>query len=420
MTLPSKYPNTWNTNRFGEIVTIANGQISPQQKPYDEYYHIGPENIVQNTGQIINLKRSKDLNLISGKYLFDANSIVYSKIRPNLNKVCLPDFIGICSADAYPISPKKDKVTKEYLYHFMLSQLFTKQSIACSMRTGLPKINRQELNAIIVLLPPLAEQKKIAEILGVWDEGIEKTEKLIAAKQKLKKGLMQQLLTGKKRFKEFIKSNKFDVVHGLESPSDWKVLKLGSLGQTYTGLAGKNKEDFGKGKPYIPYLNIFNNSRIDLNQLDYAVIEKDERQYKVQYGDIFFTTSSETADEVGMASVLLDDVEEMYLNSFCFGFRLSSFDVILPEYARYCLRGDNIRDEIYKLAQGATRYNLSKAQLMKLYVSLPSIKEQQKIASVLNAADQEINLLQKKLEAIKQQKKGLMQKLLTGKIRVKV
>src|SRR5690606_29055719 len=103
---------------------------------------------------------------------------------------------------------------------------------------------------------------------------------------------------------------------------EWKEIELGNLGQTYSGLSGKTKEDFGSGKPYIPYLNIFSNSKINPNALELVEISPTERQNRVQHGDIFFTTSSETIEEVGMTSVLLNDLGEVYLNSFCFGFRL--------------------------------------------------------------------------------------------------
>lgn len=395
MSLPSKYPNTWNTSRFGEIVTIANGQVSPQQKPYDEYYHIGPENIVQNTGQIINLKRSKDLNLISGKYLFDANSIVYSKIRPNLNKVCLPNFTGICSADAYPISPKKDKVTRTYLYHFMLSQLFTKQSIACSMRTGLPKINRQELNAIKVLLPPLPEQKRIAEVLGTWDTGIEALGKLIAAKQKRKKALMQQLLTGKKRFKEF-KGEKWETIH---------------LGDVF-------KERNEIGNAHLPLLAITGANgvvdREDLERRDTSNSDK-SKYLRICPGDIGYNTMRMWQGVSGVS-----DFE---------GIISPAYTVCIPNkkrvdshYMGYLFKFHPTIFLFYRYSQGlvSDTWNLKYHHFAEIKVTIPSVKEQQQIASVLNAADKEIELLKKQLGAMKQQKKGLMQKLLTGKVRVKV
>ncbi len=260
-------------------------------------------------------------------------------------------------------------------------------------------------------IPPLAEQKKIAQILSTWDQAILATEKLLKNSQQQKKALIQQLLTGKKRLLD---------ENGVRFSGAWKEYPLGNLGNTFTGLTGKTKEDFGSGVPYITYMNIFKNNRIDINQVDYVIVKEDENQNSVRYGDIFFTTSSETAEEVGMSSVLLEEVERLYLNSFCFGFRLNNFKVLLPQFAAFILRSSNIRKQISILGQGATRYNLSKNQLMKLILKLPTIAEQKKIAEVLTLSDQEIETLQKKLDCLQQEKKALMQQLLTGKKRVKV
>lgn len=167
-------------------------------------------------------------------------------------------------------------------------------------------------------------------------------------------------------------------------------------------------------------MNIFSNSKIDVFISNFVKIELNENQNKVQYGDIFFTISSETPEEVGMSSVLLEDIKDTYLNSFCFAYRLNSFDILLPEFAQFYFRGFFIRDKIMRLAQGSTRFNLSKKQVMKINTLLPPTKEQQKIAQVLSLADDETTQLQTELALLKTQKKGLMQQLLTGQIRVKI
>ena len=154
--------------------------------------------------------------------------------------------------------------------------------------------------------------------------------------------------------------------------------------------------------------------------MDYVNIKANENQNKVIFGDIFFTVSSETPHEVGMSSVLLDSsIDELYLNSFCFGFRLNDFKTLLPEFASHYFRGDKFRYEMLKAAQGATRFNLSKSNVTKLKIEIPSLNEQKKIASLLSGIDQEINLLENELISFQKQKQGLMQQLLTGKVRVK-
>ena len=136
------------------------------------------------------------------------------------------------------------------------------------------------------------------------------------------------------------------------------------------------------------------------------------------YGDVFFTTSSEIPEETGLSSVLLDNIQsECYLNSFCFGYRLHNFKSLSPHFLRFFLRGEQFRRSIIRLAQGSTRFNISKKFILNLFVFVPSITEQTAIANVLSTADKEIDLLKQKLDTLKQQKKALMQLLLTGIVR---
>lgn len=195
----------------------------------------------------------------------------------------------------------------------------------------------------------------------------------------------------------------------------WKKALLESLGGTYTGLSGKTKDDFGEGKPFITYMNVFSNSKIKPDQVGYVKILEEESQSKVQYGDILFTTSSETVDEVGMTSVMLSKgLEEVYLNSFCFGFRLHDFSQLLPEYASFLFRSEAVRKTITVLSQGSTRFNLSKTALLKkLWLELPPLSEQQKIAEILSTVDEKIEVIEEKISKTQELKKGLMQVLLT-------
>ncbi|UMM06994.1 restriction endonuclease subunit S (plasmid) [Vibrio campbellii] len=305
------------------------------------------------------------------------------------------------------------KALPDYVCRFINSE-YGKKFIVSGEAGGAQKnVNAAMLKKMPIPLPPLPEQRKIAQILSTWDRGIATTEKLIDASKQQKKALMQQLLTGKKRL--------IDPETGKAFQGEWEEVKLGDLGKTFTGLTGKTKEHFGKGSKYIPYINIFRNSSVDMNALELVDVLPNEKQNLVKYGDIFFTTSSETPEEVGMSSVILEEIDEsVYLNSFCFGFRPHNFNRVKPEFICYLLRSEKVRRSISLLAQGATRYNLSKTQLLKITLNIPSLGEQQKIASVLTTADKEIELLEAKLAHFKQEKKALMQQLLTGKRRVKV
>jgi type I restriction enzyme, S subunit len=401
-------PEGWQKTPFGEVIRIANGQVDPKISPYAEMPHIGPENIESGTGKLSGVKTASECGLISGKYEFDEHAIVYSKIRPNLNKVAKPQFAGICSADMYPIWGYGGVSDTDFVFQLMLSDRFVAATTAVSLRTGMPKINRPDLTAIPILLPPLAEQKRIAEVLGVWDRAIAVAGQQLDLARTQKRALMQTLLTPTRRFPGF-------------NGQPWKEVRLGDVGVTYGGLTGKTKDDFGEGNAvYIPYLNVFQNSRIDINRVDSVSIWPKEKQHIAQKGDVFFTTSSETPHEVGMSSVLLDECDNLYLNSFCFGYRFNAKNICLPEFARFLFRGKEFRRELVQLAQGATRYNLSKTALMKVAVKLPPIEEQRAIAATLETADAEITTLETQITRLQAEKKALMQQLLTGKKRLAV
>ena len=189
---------------------------------------------------------------------------------------------------------------------------------------------------------------------------------------------------------------------------DWEERKLGDVGNTFTGLTGKTKEDFGHGSAkFVTYVNVFKNPIATLDQLD--AIEIDEKQNQVQKGDIFFTTSSETPEEVGMSSVWTHDTENVYLNSFTFGYRPRvSFDL---NYMASMLRSPSIRKKITFLAQGISRYNISKTKMLEIEIPTPTLSEQEKIGSFFKQLDNTIALHQRKLDLLKEQKKGYLQKM---------
>lgn len=401
-------PSDWEVKKLSDVSCInresLNGNI---EADYEFYYY--------DLSCVDNGKIYKPNNKIKFKdapsrarRVFQKNDILFSMVRPYLKGFAYIDFECkdcICSTGFSVISSNKANDAK-FIYYNLFGTVIENQVNKLLVGSNYPAINSSDVENLKIPYPKLdMEREKIGHILSTWDKAIELKEKLIEQKKEQKKGLMQRLLTGKVRLPGF--------------EGEWKKVRLGSIGSAYNGLTGKNKEDFGSGKPYIPYKNVFNGSRINIDQLEYVQISETEKQNKVKYGDIIFTTSSETPEEVGMSSVLLDHVDELYLNSFCFGYRLNDFNTLIPEFAQYLFRGNVFRKELLKLAQGSTRFNLSKNEVLKIKIKIPGLEEQKKIASVLTIFDREIDLLEQKLESLNQQKKGLMQLLLTGKVRVK-
>lgn len=193
---------------------------------------------------------------------------------------------------------------------------------------------------------------------------------------------------------------------------EWKKIRISELGETINGLAGKSGEDFGNGRPFVTYKQVFDSSIIDFNKCGMVQISDNENQNTLQLGDILFTTSSETPNEVGFASVVMEEPKEAtYLNSFCFSLRPFDIKKFTPQFSRYFFHSPVYRKRVTTIAQGSTRYNISKVAFLNLKLSIPIPKEQQKIASCLSSLDEVIVAHSQKLELLKDHKKGLMQNL---------
>ncbi|HHW94971.1 MAG TPA: hypothetical protein GX736_03465 [Mogibacterium sp.] len=198
-------------------------------------------------------------------------------------------------------------------------------------------------------------------------------------------------------------------------PSDWNRIKLNEVFTPYGGLSGKSKEDFiGGDCKYISYLDVFNNIAI-LQPNSKVIISNGENQNIVEYGDLLFTQSSETPDEVGMASTYLGH-EKVYLNSFCFGAK--PIKEINPLFFSYYLRSKYIRDLIIIQGQGSTRYNISPQRLLSIELAVPSYYEQQSIADTLSTFDEHIENLTKLIEKKRAIRDGALKDLVTGKTRL--
>ena len=192
--------------------------------------------------------------------------------------------------------------------------------------------------------------------------------------------------------------------------NDWEQHKLGEVCEkTYSGLTGKNKQDFGHGKAkYVTYLNVHDNAIATTKGVDQ--VEIDPKQNEVVKGDLLFTVSSEVPEEVALNSVWPGTDNNVYLNSFCFGMRPMSKSVN-SFFLTYYLRSPQMRRNIYPLAQGISRFNISKRGILSLTINLPNIREQINVYKVIKNIECLITLQQRKLELLKQLKKGFLQKM---------
>lgn len=198
-------------------------------------------------------------------------------------------------------------------------------------------------------------------------------------------------------------------------PNGVEFKELGEIGYFYGGLSGKSKDDFHNGNAkFVTYMNIYSNIAVNTNIKDFVKVDENENQNKIEYGDVLFTGSSETPDECGMSSALIHKIEEpLYLNSFCFGFRLHDKTLFLPEFSKYLFRDEQTRKQIAKTASGVTRFNVSKKRFAKIIIPLPPLAVQKEIVKILNSFTEPEAELEAELEARKKQYEYYREGLLT-------
>ena len=263
-----------------------------------------------------------------------------------------------------------------------------------SAGSGVPTLNRNDIHAQTIPLPPLDEQEKIAEILSTWDEAINLTINLIESKKQFKKALMQNLLTAKIRFLQF--------------KDEWRAIKLSEICDISTGTS--KSRFIGDGKFYIVDMGSITQDGL-LNLTKTTNLNQDF----LDFGDLVMPK-----DDIGggkiIGKVAVIDKDNTYVLSDHI-FRIKTIEN--SNFLAYLINSDLINKKIRREVSGTAQLGLSKRTIENLKIKLPNLKEQQKIAEVLMACDDEINLLNLKLENLKKQKQGLMQKLLSGKVRAR-
>jgi len=311
--------------------------------------------------------------------------------------------IGIAKTDlAFNQDVKSITVDSSLRPNFLLFWFLANENKLLHMVTGTGigagKLDTKELQAIRIEVPPLPEQKKIAQILSTWDKGIETVEKLIENSQQKKKALMQQLLTGKKRFPEF--------------DGEWKEVRLGDVVKITTG-ASKTKYIDENGERFI---------------LDMGSVSRDGKlipSKRTSYADnhLFKGQLVMPKDDIGGGNIIgrvgyVDQDDKYILGDHVYALSVNTVD---PLFLSYLINGFTVNKSLRRKANGTAQLGLGRKDVEKQVIVIPpSVKEQQQITSALSSADQEIKTWQQELAHLKQEKKALMQQLLTGKRRVKL
>jgi type I restriction enzyme, S subunit len=393
-------PKGWNLISLEEIATVQRGKFSVRPRNDPRYYggttpFVQTGDVASSNGRLDSYTQTLNEEGVKVSKVFPKGTILVT-IAANIGDIALTQFEVAIPDSLVAINPN-EKADKEWLFQYLITQKEVLDGMAT--QNAQKNINLQVLQPLQILVPPLREQCRIAEILGVWDESIDLLEKLIMAKHKLKQGLMQQLLTGAKRFKKL-------------EESDWKKVLIENVADINPR---KHPDNLGFIGEFVEMASVSESGHLE----------------KVAQIDTKISTSGYTAFING--DTLIAKITPCFengkgalvkgLQGIGFGstefFVLRAKPEIMPIYLYYLTRTYDFGIRGKAMMQGSGGQQRVPSDFIKQFaLKLPSLSEQEKIAAVLSAADAEISTLEKQLAAYKQQKRGLMQQLLTGRTRI--
>ncbi len=362
-------PEDWLLRPFSTVVRIASGQVDPRNEPFCSMYLVAPDHIESGSGRLLKIETAGEQHAISGKYLFTAGDIVYSKIRPYLKKAILADFDGLCSADMYPLRPFADS-SAGFVFAAILGHHFSKYAESVSVRSGMPKINRVELAEYIFALPPTkAEQEKVVEVLSDVDTLIESLEQLLTKKRHLKQGAVQELLRPK---------------------PGWVCRKLLNIAPLQRGFDLPNRQLENGPYPVVYSNGVLNHHRTFMVNGPGLVTGRSGTLGVVQFIEENFWPHNTTL-------------------------WVTDFKGNNPKFIYYLYSEIGLD----RFGTGSGVPTLNRNDVHDYSTSIPKgLEEQIAIAAVLSDMDAEIATLETKLTKVRQLKQGIMQELLTGRIRL--
>lgn len=395
-------PAGWTTERLLDLVAIRRGQVDPREAQYRDMPLIAPDHIQAGTGRLLGVSSAREQGAISGKYVVDPGDVIYSKIRPYLMKAHRAQFSALCSADMYPLKPR-DGVDGRYVVNVLLGRRFTTFAVGESMRSGIPKVNREALAGYELPVPPKSEQRAIGEVLSDADELISALERLIAKKRDVKQGIMQELLTGRTRLPGFT--------------CQWSESTVGDVAWVKTGPFGSalHEEDYvSSGTPIITVEHL---GEFGITADGAPMVSSADRRrlaaYTLLEGDVVFSRvgSIDRNARIGRKE-----------SGWLFSGRLLRlrFDASVTDslFMTYQFRTETFRERVRSVAVGQTMPSLNTTILRGLTVTLPPLVEQRAIATVLRDADKELAGLERRLQSAQWIKTGMMQELLSGRTRL--
>ncbi len=402
-------PKGWRMCPFGEAAAIAEGQVDPREEPWASMIHIGPENVEAGTGRLLQCQRASDLGLISGKYLFKTGNIVYSKIRPYLRKSVFVDFDGLCSADMYPLTAKPG-IDAGYLHAFTLCEEFTAQATSEQARTGIPKLNRQQLNRIAMPLPRLPEQQVIGKAFLTLRSSLEVQEKIVAGLRELKAATMAKL------FREGLRGERRKQTEIGEIPKSWEVVPCESICETISVgiVVTPAKYYVARGIPCFRSFNVREDRLVD-NDLVFISPESHELHAKsrLSTGDVLVVRTGYP----GTSCVVPPQFEGANCIDLIFA---RPTKAVLSFFLSRYLNSAEGKKQVAMAQGGLAQQHFNVGALRRTMIALPSSGEQRNICQVGLSLDLRIESAERSLLSLRTLFSSTLHLLMTGQVRVPV
>ena len=406
-----KIPREWEIARLAEFVDINKKSIDPsKESPNNKFLYIDIDSVENGTGVIRNAKEVMGKDAPSrARRLIRQNDVLMSTVRPYLKAFTIvsKEFHNQICSTGFAVLTCRGKVFPSYLFYSLFTKSVIDQCKKMMVGGQYPALNSSQVSNIKLSLPPLPEQKKIAEILSTVDQAIEKVDEAIEKTQKLKKGLMQELLTrgiGHKEFKE---------TEIGRIPREWEVKSIMEIGTLQYGIT-KTGIKVNTGVKFLRITDITDEG-IKWHSVPYCELAKSELQkYELKDGDILFARIGATTGKTCFIEKSPKSVFGSYL------LRMQSLKDIDTKFLYFFTQSLFYWNQVNAVKGGQLKGGLNTKLLGNIKLSIPPLSEQQKIAEILSTADERLELLRKRKERLERVKKGLMNDLLTGKKRVKL
>lgn len=400
--------------RIKDVVEIKNDKTADTSMPY-----VALENIVSWDAKFVESNsETEGINNV-----FKAGDILFGKLRPYLAKGFIPTYDGICSTEFFVMKAKKG-YDANYLLKVFLSHSFIDHIRNQVSGVKMPRTSWDVFGSISIDIPPLPIQRRIVSYLDTKTIEIDRKINLLERKRdaylRLKTATINHAVTRGLNPNAKLKDSGIEWI-GLV-PEHWEVIRLKDMGYLYSGLTGKSGDDFRNDddsvtKLYIPFTNILYNLEVSPDLLNRVVMEESEYQNKVKKGDLIFLMSSEDYESIAKSAVVSEDIGEVYLNSFCRGYRIVKNNVD-PIFVNFQLNSIIYRNRLRLEARGFTRINMKVDKIASMSVVLPSYDDQRKIVAYLREQckqiDKMISTIDQQTELYTRLKRSLINEVVTG------